>query len=503
MTGKVYLVGAGPGDYKLITLKGIECIKKADVIIYDRLVSTKLLDYRKDNCRLIYVGKESSNHTKTQDQINEILWQEASKEQIVTRLKGGDPYVFGRGGEEGQYLVERNIDVEVIPGITSAIGGLAYAGIPITHRECASSFHVITGHLKDENEELNWDVLGRLKGTLVFLMGMAEIEKITSNLREKGMDSNTPVAVINWATTDKQKVVTGTLKDIYETTIREKIKSPSIIVVGEVVKLRKYLNFIENRSLHGKNILVTRARQQSSKLSEKIYDLGGNPVEFPVIKIEDLSNESTICEEIKKVNEYNYVIFTSQNGVKIFFERMYNLGLDNRQLSDAKIVAIGNTTAEEIKKYHINPDIVPSNYVAESIYKEVAPLLSVSDKILIPRAKEARNYLVDELEKICTVKELKIYQTVLGQGIEKKEEIKELILNNKIDYITFTSSSTVKNLINMLDNHTDILNKTKLISIGPITSKTIIDHGLKVHKEAEKYDIDGIIKVLVDDKKEN
>ncbi len=501
MNGKVFLVGAGPGDYKLITLKGLECIKAADVIVYDRLASPQLLNYRKQDAELIYVGKESSNHTKTQDEINEIICDKALEGKIVTRLKGGDPYVFGRGGEEGQHLIDRGVEVEVVPGITSAIGGLAYAGIPITHRDCASSFHVITGHLKDKNSELNWNVLAQLKGTLVFLMGMSELKNITANLIENGMVSSTPVAVINWATTDKQRVATGTLQDIYDISQKEGLSSPSLIVVGEVVKLRKDLNFFENKPLYGKKVLVTRARAQSSKLTEKIYDLGGTPIEFPVIKIEDLSSDPTICEEIMKVSDYNYLIFTSQNGVKLFFDRMFSLGLDARHLSKAKIVAIGKVTAQEIKKYHLNADIVPEKYIAEGIYEELVNRLTQKDQVLIPRAKESRDFLVDELSKLCTVKELKIYETVLGDG-DTKEDICRLLQNKEIDYITFTSSSTVKNLVKILDGP-EMLKELKLISIGPITSKTIIDFGLTVYGEAQDYDIDGLVKVLVDMERKN
>ncbi|MPW26277.1 uroporphyrinogen-III C-methyltransferase [Alkalibaculum sp. M08DMB] len=497
MSGKVFLVGAGPGDYKLITMKGLECIKDADVIVYDRLASPKLLTYKRNECELIYVGKESSNHTKTQDEINEIICEKALEGKIVTRLKGGDPYVFGRGGEEGQYLIDRGVDVEVIPGITSAIGGLAYAGIPITHRDYASSFHVITGHLKEENQELNWEVLAKLKGTLVFLMGMSELKNISANLIGNGMKANTPVAVINWATTERQKVAVGTLDDIYDITLREGLSSPSLIAVGDVVKMRGSLNFFENKLLNGKKVLVTRARAQSSTLSDKIYNLGGTPIEFPTIKIEDLSEEKSITDEIMKVKEYNYIIFTSQNGVKLFFNRMIDLGLDMRQLANATIVAIGNVTAQEIKKYNLIADIVPKKYIAEGIYEELENRLSSDDKILIPRAKESRDFLVDELNKICFVKELKVYQTVLGEGIQSQDNIKKMIMNKEIDYITFTSSSTVKNLVKMIGDP-EILKNSHLISIGPITSKTMMELGLEVYREAEDYDIDGIIKVLVD-----
>ncbi|SJZ42423.1 uroporphyrinogen-III C-methyltransferase [Garciella nitratireducens] len=498
MKGNVFLVGAGPGDAQLITLKGLECIKKADVIVYDRLVSKKLLDYKKKHCELIYVGKKSSHHTKTQEEINEIMYQKALEGKVVTRLKGGDPYVFGRGGEEAQYLKEKKIDVEVIPGITSAIGGLAYAGIPITHRNHASSFHVITGHLKEEEKDLNWKVLAKLKGTLVFLMGMSELEHITQNLIKNGMEEDTPVAVINWATTNKQTVVTGTLKDIYEITLKKALSSPSIIVVGRVVNLRQDLNFFENKPLYGKKILVTRARNQASKLTQKIYELGGTSIEFPVIQIKDLSNQPSIIQEIQRIEQYNYIIFTSQNGAKLFFHRFFSLGLDIRKLANMTIVSIGKATAKEIEKYHLHVDIIPKKYIAEGIFEELKDRLVPEDKILIPRAKNSRDFLIEQLSNICLVKELKIYETLLGEGVESKEKIKNLLKKKEIDYVTFTSSSTVRNLIKILKNP-KILQDIKLISIGPITSKAIENFGLNVYKQAKNYDIDGLIEILKQD----
>ncbi|NTW72282.1 MAG: uroporphyrinogen-III C-methyltransferase [Eubacteriaceae bacterium] len=496
MKGKVYLVGAGPGDYKLITLKGLQTIEEADVVVYDRLVGKELLKYAKSGCEFIYVGKESSNHTKTQDEINDIICDKALEGLVVTRLKGGDPYVFGRGGEEGEYLVDRGVEVEVVPGITSAIGGLAYGGIPITHRDHASSFHVITGHLKDEDSELDWPTLAKLKGTLVFLMGMAQLDKIANSLIANGMEASTPAAIVNWASTKKQRAVTGTLETIYKTALDNAIGSPGIIVVGSVVNLREKLNFFENKPLFGKKILVTRAREQASSLTEKIHDLGGEAVEFPTISIKDISPQTDIVEQIKNLKDYSWLIFTSQNGVRIFFENLFKAGFDVRQLSHIKIAVIGKVTADELMKYSLKPDIIPAKYIAESIYEEILPLLKPEDKILIPRAKEARDYLTDQLKKHCVVQEVKIYETIIGEGIQDKDEIVEMLENNEIDYVTFTSSSTVKNLIKILGDKKELLKKSKLVSIGPVTSETIRDNGFLVSSEAEVYDIPGMIEVL-------
>ncbi|MEJ8555289.1 uroporphyrinogen-III C-methyltransferase [Tepidibacter sp. Z1-5] len=498
MYGIVYLVGAGPGDYKLITLKGLECIKKADVIVYDRLANENLLNEAKDGCEFIYVGKASSDHTLTQDEINEVICKKAKEGKVVTRLKGGDPYVFGRGGEEGEYLLERGVKFEVVPGITSAIGGLCYAGIPITHRDYASSFHVITGHLKDEEQELDWKSLSKLNGTLVFLMGVKNLNNICTNLINEGKRKDTPVALINWGTRYNQRVVTGNLETIYDIAIKENIKPPSLIVVGDVVNLRDKLNFFEEKGLFGKNILVTRARAQNSKLLERIMDLGGNPIQFPTIKIEEITPNEELDQQIKNIQEYSYIIFTSQNAVKIFFNRLNKLDFDVRKLGNIKIVAIGPATAKDLKEKGIIADIVPPKFVAESIYDELKGLLVKDDKILIPRASEARDYLVDKLNEICYVKEVKIYNTVLGDG--NKDKILEMLDSNKLDYITFTSSSTVKNLVKIVGKENiDKLKKAKLISIGPITSNTVSDFNLEVHKEADDYTIDGILNTIIQD----
>ena len=374
MKGKVYLVGAGPGDYKLMTLKGLECIRKSDVIVYDRLANINYLKEAKEDCEFINVGKASSNHLLPQGDINRLIADKALEGKVVTRLKGGDPYVFGRGGEEAEILRNENIDFEVVPGITSAIGGLCYAGIPITHRDHASSFHVITGHPRNdgkETKEIDWKALAHVKGTLVFLMGIANLKHISENLIKEGKDKNTPVAFISWATRYNQRVVTATLESAYEVATKENIKPPTLIVVGTVVNLREKLNFFEEKPLFGKNILVTRSRTQSSTLVEKISDLGGNPIEIPTIKIEKIENNLELEEEINNLKDYSYIIFSSKNAVDIFFDKLNEMGYDSRALYNIKICAVGAETARHIKTRGINPDIVPKKYVAEGLYEEL------------------------------------------------------------------------------------------------------------------------------------
>ncbi|MGL4796667.1 MAG: uroporphyrinogen-III C-methyltransferase [Paraclostridium sp.] len=499
MKGKVYLVGAGPGDYKLMTLKGMECIKEADVIVYDRLANDKYLKEAKKGCEFIYVGKASSNHALPQDQINEVITQKAKDGKIVTRLKGGDPYVFGRGGEEAEFLLENGVEFEVVPGITSAIGGLCYAGIPITHRDYASSFHVITGHLKDdEKDDLNWNALANNEGTLVFLMGIANLKKISDNLIKEGKSKDTPVALVSWATRYNQRVVTATLEDVHEVAIRENVKPPTLIAVGDVVKLREKLNFFENKPLFGKNILVTRSRTQSSNLVAKIMNLGGNPIEIPTIRIEEIINNIELEEEIKNLSSYNYLILTSQNGVNIFFDKLNEMNLDVRALANIKICAVGPATAKELKNRGIIADIVPEKFVAEAMFEELKSKISNLDNILIPRGSSSRDYLVDKLSEICKVKEVHTYNTVIEE--ESKDEIIELLDSKNVDYITFTSSSTVSNFIKIIGSENiEKLDNSKIISIGPITSKTARELGLDIYKEPTNYTIDSIIECITND----
>jgi uroporphyrinogen III methyltransferase/synthase len=495
MKGKVYLIGAGPGDPGLITVKGSSCLKEADVVIYDRLASPKLLEGLKEGCKLIYVGKAPKEHIKPQDEINEIIFQEAKGGNIVARLKGGDPYVFGRGGEEGEYLYDRGIDFEVVPGVTSAIGGLTYAGIPITHRGIATSFHVITGHLKNENEELDWKTLGALKGTLVFLMGISNLQKITENLLKYGKSADTPSAIINWGTTPKQQVVEGTLSNIYEKALKEEIKPPSLIVIGEVVNLREKLNFYEKRPLLGQNIVVTREKSHAIDTIKRIEELGGNVIPFPTIKLEEITPNKELEESIRNINKYSYIVFTSVTGVNIFFNKFLELK-DIRTLAGIKIAAVGSKTANAIKKYGIKVDIIPERFAAEDLIDKLKEVLTKEDKVLIPRGKLGRRELVEELSKVSLVHEIIIYDTVKSK--ESKDEMISRIEDLDSYYLLFTSPSTFTNFIEILgDDSSWVLEKGKIISIGPITTKTIEEKGYKVYKQAETYTVEGILELLV------
>ncbi|MBI4855447.1 MAG: hydroxymethylbilane synthase [Acetobacterium woodii] len=499
--GKVYLAGGGCGDPGLLTVKARDILIKADVVVYDALVNESFLNDARADAEIIYVGKRAGNHAMRQEDINALLVQKGQEGKLVLRLKGGDPYVFGRGGEEGEDLYDAGVPFEVIPGITSVIGGLAYAGIPITHRDCVSSFHVITGHLKsnayDGSSDLDWPVLGKLKGTIVFLMGVKNLEKICDELVKNGMNPEMPVAVVHRASTPYQRVVTGNLKTIYDIATEAKITAPSLIVVGEVVNKRQKLRFFDEKPLFGKNIIVTRSREQSSQMVEKISELGGNAIEFPTIKIVAI-NEAACDEKVKVLSDYSHIVFTSINGVEIFFESLTRCGKDARAFGNLHITAIGEGTKNALLARGLQADFVPDKYVGEELVSGLAPLLNKDSRVLIPRSKNARIYVVEELSKICPVDEVQTYETIR----EDHATVDPLgMLNNKeIDYITFTSSTTVEFFVEKIGAaHIDAINTAKCVSIGPQTSKKCQELGIDVDIEAETYTIQGMLDAILKD----
>jgi uroporphyrinogen III methyltransferase/synthase len=495
MPGKVYLVGAGPGDEGLITVKGLDKLKEADIVVYDYLSNQELLKFCKADCEKIYVGKSAGNHTLSQEAINELLVEKAQEGHYVVRLKGGDPFVFGRGGEEGEELFNHGIEFEVIPGITSAIGGLAYGGIPITQRELASSFHVFTGHLKNEEDDLDWPTLGKIQGTMVFLMGVGNLKHICTSLIRNGKSESTPVAIIHKATTPNQKVVLGTLESIVDKALEAKIKAPSLIVIGEVVKKRDVLNWFEEKPLYGEKIVVTRSRDNSSTMVGKLKELGAEVIEYPTIQTKYL-DEEPLKVAIKDLKGYTYLILTSKIGVEVFFKTLFDLEYDTRSLGSIKVVAIGKETAKALKLYGVIPDYIPKDYVGESLVELLKEVLRFDDKILIPRSKSARTYVVEALSKICQVDEISTYETIGDSGC--KDVLINQLQEDNISAITFTSSSTVDYFVQGIGRENlSFLGNVKLMSIGPITSKTIESYGLKVFKEAKQHTIDGLVQVFM------
>ncbi|MDR4503674.1 MAG: uroporphyrinogen-III C-methyltransferase [Candidatus Scalindua sp.] len=501
----VYLVGAGPGDPGLITVKGMSCIKKADVVVYDYLVSKSLLKNARHDAEIIYVGKQGNKHTMEQEDINQLLVDKANENKTVTRLKGGDPYVFGRGGEEGIVLREHNIPFEVVPGITAAIATPAYAGIPVTHRSYTSTFGLITGHedpTKDHSE-IDWEKLSTGIGTLTFYMGIKNLPNIVKQLTRYGRPRNTPAAVIRWGTTTSQKTVVGTLADIVEKA--KDIKPPAITIVGEVVKLRDQLNWFETRPLFGKTIVVTRSRDQASEFSERLIDLGANVIEFPTISITGPEDFEPLDKEIRRLDSTAWIIFTSVNGVDSFFQRIFDLGRDVRDLKGVKICAIGPATTERIKGFHVKIDCQPPKYVAESVVDVLKKVDDLKGKhILMPRADIARSYLPEELQKLgADVADVIAYKTVIADS--EDGTVLEQLKDGTIDIVTFTSSSTVRNFVQIIgkDNFDKIKEKVQFASIGPITTETAEDMDITLYIKADEYTIPGLVTAIVENVKGN
>jgi uroporphyrinogen III methyltransferase/synthase len=491
----VYLVGAGCGDAGLITVKGKNAIEKADVLIYDYLANPELLSYARPEAELIYVGKQAGNHVMKQQDINQLIVDKARANRTVTRLKGGDPYVFGRGGEEAEELRKAGIRFEVIPGITSAIGGLAYAGIPITHRGVATSFHVITGHRKDEGS-LDYSLYAKLSGTLVFLMGMSHLGDITSSLMQEGKAADTPVAVIHRASTPMQKTVVGTLQSIESEVRKAKLTPPGLIVVGEVIRKRENLNFFEEKPLFGKSVVITRSRNQSSSMVAAVRDLGANPLEAPLIEIEKI-NQEKLNQELARLDGYSHILFSSENAVQVFFEALYELGMDARALGTSRVAAVGKGTGNRLQEYGIKADLIPKTYVGEELMRLLMPELGENSRVLLPRSADARPFLMQEISKISEVMEVQTYQT---RRIDPGKRLGEALSAGTIDYITFACGSAVRNLIACISEEQKVaLKEVKLISIGPITSKTMQDCGLTVYKEAEEQTIQGMLEVMTHD----
>ncbi|ABR46304.1 uroporphyrin-III C-methyltransferase [Alkaliphilus metalliredigens QYMF] len=497
--GYVYLVGAGPGDEELITVKGLRCIQEADVILYDRLANPALLKNKRDEAECIDVGKSPKRHAYTQEEINELLVLQAHKGKTVTRLKGGDPYVFGRGGEEALALRKARIPFEVVPGITSAIAVPNYGGIPVTHRNVSTSFHVITGHedpLK-EKSSVNYEALAKLEGTLVFLMGVGNLEEIVNQLRRYGKPKETPIALVHQGTTAKQRTVTGTLESIVTVVKEKKITSPSVIVIGEVVRLQDELNWFESLPLHGQRILVTRTREQASQLSTKLKALGGDVVEYPTIEIRPAQDIEGVNAKLKRIHQGDYIIFTSVNGVKAFFERLKALKMDVREMGPGKLVAIGPATAKALEEKGLLVEVIPETYVAEGIIDCLKESIKEGDKVFLPRANIARKALNEGLEALgAQVEEIEIYETVLP--VQGEQHLRELLVEG-IDWITFTSSSTVQNFMDLLgkeDRH--LLESVKIASIGPITGKTAKKLGLPVDVQAKEYTIAGLVQAMME-----
>ncbi len=484
----VYLIGAGPGDAGLLTVKAREILEVAEIVIYDRLADEKILNCVPATAEKIYVGKSAGRHTLPQEEINRLLVEKSKTAKVIVRLKGGDPFVFGRGGEEALTLRENNIDFEIISGVTSAVAVPAYAGIPITHRGVAASFAVVTGHEDPNKSEssINWEKISTAVDTLIFLMGVENLPKITAKLIKNGRAKNTPAAVIRNGTKNSQQVLVSTLEKISAEVLEKNIKPPAIFVVGEVVNLREKLKWFDTKILFGKKIIVTRTREQASKLSTQLENLGAEVLEFPTIKITAPSdNFKNLDVAISNIKNFDWIIFTSANGVEKFFERLKIFKLDARALSNSKIAVIGSATAEKLSNFGILADLIPAEFRAESLVDALKN--SVQGKnILIARAEIAREILPVELEKFgANVTIAATYKTIPA---EKNFNF------DKIDLITFTSSSTVENFVKAVG--TEILQKVKSAAIGPITAETLKKFGVTADIVASEFTISGLVDAI-------
>jgi len=495
--GICYLIGAGPGDPGLLTIKGKECIEKADVIVYDYLCNPELLNYASSEAELIYVGKKAGDHNTPQPDINTLLVEKCSDGKVVARLKGGDPLVFGRGGEEAEELFEAGIAFELVPGISSAIAGPAYAGIPVTHRAHNTQLTIFTGHEDPDKPESTVDFaqIAQAPGTKVMLMGVGNLSHITEQLASEGMKSDTPVALVRWATHGKQQSVTGTLKNIAEVVEKAGFKAPAVAIFGGVVTLRDKLNWFENRPLrneHGpKKVVVTRTRKQAGELSAKLRELGADAIELPTIRIAPPEDELAFGRLVQDAHSYDWLVFTSPNGVDRFFELFYKLYKDAREIGGVRIAAIGPGTEKRILANHLSVDLLPeSNFVAEGLVEAFEKDISVENqKILWVKAEETREVLSDYFnEKLAILDEAIAYRTVPERELNK-EGIARLE-NEGADVITFTSSSTVESFI---DLGVEFPESTQIASIGPVTSQALRDNGMEPDIEAIEHTIAGLV----------
>jgi uroporphyrinogen III methyltransferase/synthase len=495
--GKVYLVGAGPGDPGLITQKGLSCLAQADVIVYDRLLDERLLDTAPPEAERIYVGKTPSEHIKEQIEINQLLVKKAKEGKTVVRLKGGDPFVLGRGGEEAEALYDERIPFEVVPGVSSAIAAPAYAGIPVTHRRIASSFAVITGHEDPSkvDSSLDWGKLATGADTLVFLMGMQNLPEIADKLLEHGRPPDTPVAVIKEGTKPEQETVVSSLKDISNKVKEYGLGPPAVIVIGEVVSLRENLRWFDNRPLFGKRILVTRARHQASALSRLLYERGAQPVELPAIDIQPAPDKKELDQAIRELDRYQWLAFTSVNGVVEFFKRLHSLKLDTRALKGIKIGAIGPATAKALEARGIVPDYLPEVYTSQGFVAGLKVRGISGERFLLPRADIADKELTRGLRDLgAEVREVTVYRTVPATGALAKA--REMLVSGRIDVITFTSSSTVSNLMAIFRDEQALPDSIKIACIGPKTVGTVQEAGLKVDITAREHTIPDLVAAI-------
>jgi len=499
---KVYLIGAGPGDPGLITVRGAECLRQADVVVYDYLANPALLRYARADAELIYVGKSAGQHTLTQEEINALLVEKGKAGKVVARLKGGDPYVFGRGGEEAAALAKAGLPFEEVPGISSALAAPAYAGIPVTQRGVATAFMVITGHEDPTKPEtqVDWEAVAKFFGTRVILMGVERIGVIAAELLKHGAAQDTPVAMVRWGTTGQQQTVTGTLATIAAAAEQAGFKPPAVTIIGEVVRLRETLNWFEKRPLFGRRIVVTRSREQASELVRQLTDLGADVLEIPTIRITAPKDLRPMREAVTAMGTYDWLIFTSPNGVDAFFREFFRAHNDLREIGPVRIAAVGQGTAAKVREYRLDVDFIPKEFTTEALLREFRKKVDCENlKFLLPRADLVDATLARGLEDAGgIVDDLDAYATV--PETDDKHGHRARLLAEGADLVTFTSSSTVVNFCNLLDVPA-LMKKfpaMRFVSIGPQTTKAAQERKLPIAAEAAEHTIAGLVKTILE-----
>ncbi len=498
--GKAYIIGAGPGDPGLITVKGLKLLKVADVIVYDHLVNQNLLDYAKNDAKKVDAGKQVGKKILEQKEINKLLVKEAKKGKVVIRLKGGDPFVFGRGGEEVEALAQNGIPFEVVPGVTSAVAVPAYAGIPLTQRGLASSVALVTGH-EDPTKEIptvNFKKIAQSVDTLVCLMGVGEIDDIIKQIRDSGKSPETPVAVVERGTYSSQRVIQGKLKDILPKARNARLKPPAVIIVGEVVGLRQTNLWFESLPLFGKTVVVTRPKEQARPFTDLLEQAGAQVIPFPTIKVATPGSFKSIDKKINHIKEYDHLVFTSVNGVKAFISRMQRLRKDMRCLNGIKIAAIGEMTAHVLREHFLYPEIVPETFTSKHLANEFKKGDIKGRNLLLIRSELANDILPGQLRKMgARVDEVSAY-TVREANVDSKK-VKQLFRNHEIDLITFTSPSTFTGFVSLMKGEpmAKLLKGVKVAAIGPVTRKEIRKQGIRVSITALKHTVPGLVAAII------
>ena len=499
-TPTVYLVGAGPGDPGLLTLRAVECLAQADLVVYDKLAAPRMLDYAPPAAERICVADLADCHVERYRPIQQTLIEGARAGRRVVRLKGGDPFLFGRGGEEGEALRQAGIPFEVVPGVTAALGAAAYAGIPLTHRQHASAVALVTGH-EDPTKpstSLDWDALARFPGTLVFYMGMSRLARIVASLVGHGKSAATPAAVVHWGTTGDQQTVEAALGELPAAVQQAGVTAPAVVIVGPVVSLRGRLDWFERRPLRGKRVLVTRPRHQANELVRRLELLGAVPLVLPAVEIAPPADWAAVDRAIDELPSYQWLVFTSSNGVSAFLSRLRARGRDLRALGGVRLAAIGPATAEMLRGYHLEPDVVPAEYRSEALAAALAEHVA-GQAVLLARADRGRELLREELARTARrVEQVAVYRQV--DAVDAASPALDWLRRGEIDYVTLTSSNIARALVRALDEVCKgrlESGEVRLVSISPVTSAAVRELGLPVAAEASEYTAEGLVDALV------